>query len=105
MKKNLTTQPKLMEVSLMKDWERERGNLPFAHDMASHAIETIRQLQGIASMIASAKSGTDAETERQHLLVTMELFAENLAQVHKNIDEVMVVLEYLEPRIKAAANS
>ena len=105
MKKNTPTQPKLTEVSAMQEWKRERCTLPFAYDMAGHSIDTIRQLQGIASMIATAKPGTDADTERQHLLVTMELFAANLDQVYQNIDEVMVVLRHLEPKITAAANS
>ncbi len=102
--KKKVTQPQLVQVDLTQ-WKMERGTLSWAHDMAAHAMNTVRQLLGIACMISNAKPGKDAATERQHLLATMELFAANLEQVHENIDEVMVIMEHLEPTLKAAGNS
>ena len=96
-----TTKPTLVK-GIMDDWKSKHGTLTWAHDMTAHSFDKVTQLESIARMIASATpaASESAKTDRHDMRATMELFAENLNQIRTNLDEVMVILQHLDPKIK-----
>lgn len=98
--KKTTTKPAL---GIVKKSESERGTLPDAYGMAIIGRELAKQLRGIARTITSAKGATsrNAETERKDLLATIGLFADNLGRIEDLVDEVMIILEAIEPTLTA----
>ena len=92
-----TTKPTLVK-GIMDDWKSKHGTLTWT----AHSFDKVTQLESIARMIASATpaASESAKTDRHDMRATMELFAENLDQIRTNLDEVMVILQHLDPKIK-----
>ena len=98
--KKTTTKPAL---GIVKQSQSERGTLPDAYGMAIIGRELAKQLRGIARTITSGKAVTssNADTDRKDLLATLALFADNLGRIVDIVDEVIIILEEIEPTLTA----
>lgn len=81
----------------------QRGTVLDAYGMTILGCEKLKQLQGIARTIASAKavSPVNLEVERNDLMGTMALFTETLGHIQSIIDEARIILEELDPKLRA----
>ena len=91
-------------LSIVEAEREPRGTITDAYGVGIVGLEMVKQLRGIARTIASATSvkPANAETDRMDLMAAMTLFARNLGQIEDAIDEAMVILEEVEPALKAA---
>jgi hypothetical protein len=77
-------------------------DLPWAHDMAGHAMDMSHQLETVARRLSGMPG--ESEQEQTDLPNVMGLFAENLAQVSALLEEVRMVMEDTDPTILNAAH-
>lgn len=103
MKKNVS---RLLVKGKSAQGKVEWHTLPWAYDMAGHALDRVNQLQSLAGMIASTapESSSSLEMDRHDVIQVMELFSDNLQQIRDLLGEVRGIIEH-EPSLKAGANS
>ncbi len=103
MRKQKQTVTPLHPATTSQKGQLERGTLPWAHDMAGHAMAMTQQLETVARRL-SGSTGAAPESEHTDLAQVMSLFAETLQQVLEIVDEVRIIMEDTDPSIPKAVN-